>query len=180
MNLRIGNLIACAFFLLPTLALAGHNPAVQPIFFEELAQALPSSQPQPLATNGDVTDVSWAGLAWAVENVKHTHVPMIIEFYSANPSDCVKLNPTGVDECLPQARATLATAARYAGRVDVVRFNVQLRPSVLNGPDVRVLPTHLFIADYSDSQHYTAIKIWGLLDEQGLNEAIQETFRVNP
>jgi thioredoxin-like negative regulator of GroEL len=181
MKLTVRNLVACAAFLLPAVGLAGHNPAVQPIFFDELAQALPASQPQPIAVgNGALVDVTWAGLAWAVDNVKRTHVPLIIEFYSPDASDCIKLNPTGNDECLPQAPAILDTAVNYQGRVDVVRFNVQLHPQVLNGPDVRVLPTHIFIADYSDSQHYTAIKIWGLIDEQGLQQTIQQTFKIAP
>jgi thioredoxin-like negative regulator of GroEL len=181
MKLKVRNLVACAAFLLPAVSLAGHNPAVQPIFFEELAQALPASQPQPISVDSSALfDVTWAGLAWAVDNVKRTHVPLIIEFYSADANDCIRFNPVGTDECSPQVPTILDTAVHYSGRVDVVRFNVQQHPQVLNGPDVRVLPTHIFIADYSDTQHYTAIKIWGLIDEQGLQQTIQQTFKLNP
>jgi hypothetical protein len=89
-------------------------------------------------------------------------------------------NVNGVDECTPQFPEIWRTAIAYKGRVDVVRFNVQLHPPVLSGPDVQALPSHIFIADYTDSQHYTAIKVWGLLDQQGLEQTIQQTFNIAP
>jgi len=180
MNLILRNFLFCAILLVPTLSFARQNAAVQPLFFEQLHNALPANQPLPISTNGAVSEVTWQGLAWAVENVKTTHVPVVIEFYSADASDCTKFNPTGKDECTPQIPETVSAAAQFQGRVEFLRFNVQLFPNVLNGPDVRVLPTHIFIADFTDTQHYTAIKVWGLLDQQGLEQVVQQTFNIAP
>ncbi|HEY9774699.1 MAG TPA: hypothetical protein V6C81_13140 [Planktothrix sp.] len=175
----------CGFFLglafvIPAVCLARWNPAVQNIFFEELEKALPSQQPPPLASaGGTISVVSYPGLAWAVDNVKNSHRPLIISFNSVS-SDCIRWNVNHVDDCPAQSTADVDIANHYAGTVDVVVFNVQLHPQVMNGPDVQALPSHIFIADYTDSQHYTAIKVWGLMDEQGLEQTIQQTFNIAP
>lgn len=171
------SLLFSAFvFLIPATTFAAHNPAVQPLFFEQLSASAPTDQPAPIATVDGVTEVSWEGLAWEVQNVTTSHVPLVIEFYSDDSSDCQRMNPTGADECAPQL-AQFNAASLSHDQVRFVRFNVRRHPQVLDGPDVRVLPSHIFIAAYTDTQHYTAIKIWGYLDQDGLSQAMDETFR---
>jgi len=165
--------------LLPVASFAGRNPAVQPLFFEQLQAALPSSQPEPITTSGAVSDVTWQGLAWEVDNVKTSHVPIVIEFYSDDSGDCQRFNPVGTDECAPQLAQFDSASSSYGDNVKFIRFNVRLHPDVVNGPDVRVLPTHFFIADYTDTQHYTAVKVWGMLDEAGIAQVIQQTFNIS-
>jgi len=181
MKSYLRNFLVCAALIVPAICFARWNPAVQNSFFQDLEQALPAQQPPPLAIAGGVlSDVNWAGLAWAVNNVKTTHRPLIISFYSADPNTCVKWNLKGVDDCGNQVNADFYIANHYAGQIDVVRINVQFHPQVMNGPDVQSLPTHFFIGDYTDSQHYTAVKVWGLMDEQGLEQLIQQTFNIGP
>ncbi|HEY9714395.1 MAG TPA: hypothetical protein V6C72_13070, partial [Chroococcales cyanobacterium] len=79
---------------LPSVTMARQNPAVQPLFFEQLETATPAAQPAPISTSGAVTEVSWAGLAWELQNLKSSPVPLVIEFSSASQSDCVNWNPT--------------------------------------------------------------------------------------
>jgi hypothetical protein len=171
--------LSAALVIAPTASFAGRNPAVQPIFFQQLESVAPASQPAPVAQVGSIVEVTYAGLAWEVNNVKNTHIPLVVELVSGDPAACAA-QPGGLNECLAQYPASDRTALAYAGRVRFVRFNVQQHPGVLNGPDVRVLPTHLFIADYTDSTHYTAIKVWGLIDQSGLEQVIQETFNIAP
>ena len=171
-------LLLSAVFILPAAAFAGRNPAVQNIFFEQLQSSLPSSQPPAITTAGGVTEVTWAGLAWEVDNVKTSHVPVVIEFYSDDVGDCQRFNPVGTDECTPDLDQFVQASAQYGDSVRFIRFNVRLHPVVLNGPDVRVLPTHIFIADYSDTQHYSAIKVWGLLNAAAVEQVIGQTFNV--
>ncbi len=165
----------------PALSFA-RNQAVQPIFFEQLEQAQSSAPAN--STSGVVTEVTWSELAWEVQNVKTSGIPLVIEFYSANPQDCANTNSASnaaaTDECTAQVSQSAGLQNTYLGRVKVVRFNVQQHPSVVQGPDVRVLPTHMFIGSYADSQHYVAIRIWGLMDESALQDVIQQTFHINP
>lgn len=74
------------------------NPAVQPIFFEHLQNVLPSSEPAAVGRDGTVTEVTLEGLAWAVNNVKNDHVPLVIEFYSSNQSTCAVNAQSGDNE----------------------------------------------------------------------------------
>lgn len=53
-------------------------------------------------------------------------------------------------------------------------------PVLLNGPDVRVLPSHIFVADYTDTSHYSAMKVGGYLDKQALQSVVKDTLAVDP
>jgi hypothetical protein len=163
-----------------TPAFANHNPAVQPIFFEQLQNVLPADEPAALAQDGAVTEVTLSGLAWAIDNVKNDHVPLVIEFYSSDQSMCAVLPQSGISECLLQMSATPLAAANYQGRVKFLRIDVSKYSSLLNGPDVRVLPSHIVIADYSDTTHYTAIKVGGYLSMPGLQSLVKEILSIEP
>ena len=158
------------------------NPAVQPIFFEHLQSVLPSSEPAAVSYDGKVTEVTLEGLAWAVANFKNDRIPLVIEFYSSNQSDCVVDNQSqpGTNECASQANVTAAAAAPYQDRVRFLRIDVSKYPVLLNGPDVRVLPSHIFLSDYSDTTHYSAIKVGGYLNTQALQSAVKDTLAVDP
>jgi hypothetical protein len=171
---------ALTLFAFATNVEARVNPAVQPIFFEHLQNVLPSSEPAAVGHDGTVTEVTLEGLAWAVNNVKNDHVPLVIEFYSSNQSACVVNAQSGDNECVSQARVTAAAAAPYQDRVRFLRIDVSNYSVLLNGPDVRVLPSHIFVADYSDSTHYSAIKVGGYLDQQALQSAVKDTLAVDP
>jgi hypothetical protein len=161
-------------------ALARNNPAVQPIFFEHLQAALSTSEPAPTIQSGTVTEVTLSSLAWAVDNVKNDPVPLVIEFYSSNQNDCAISPQTTDNECALQETATPAAAAQYPGRVRFLRIDVNQYPILLNGPDVRVLPSHIVVSAYTDTTHYTASKVAGYLDEAGLESLIKADLAIDP
>jgi hypothetical protein len=161
-------------------ATARQNPAVQPIFFEHLQAELPTSEPAPIGQQGDVTEVTLAGLAWAVDNVKNDPVPLVIEFYSSDASACATSLSNGTNECTIQPAATQLAAANYPNRVRFLRIDVKNYPVLLNGPDVRVLPSHIIVAGYTDTNTYTAIKVGGYLSDTQIQSLVKETLGINP
>jgi len=159
--------------------LARQNPAVQPIFFENLQASLPAAGSQrPDLPAGDVSDLTLSQLALVVADLQNDPVPLIVEFYSSDPAACAITQSTGANECQAQASATEAAAAQYPGRVRFVRIDVKNYPILLNGPDVRVLPSHIVIASYLDTTHYSAFKVSGYLSLDGLQSLIQSNLSI--
>lgn len=167
---------------------ARNNPAVQPIFFETLESALANtgtgsgSAPAPLSQDGSVSEVTLPGLAWAVANFKNDHIPLVIEFYSSNQNVCAvsQNQQMSGNECAMQMAVTAQAAAPYQDRVKFLRIDVSKYPVLLNGPDIRVLPSHIFISDYTDSNNYAAVKVWGYLSGPALQSVIKDTLAVDP
>jgi hypothetical protein len=180
MKTLLVSLILLSSITAPIAASAYVNPAVQPIFFEHLKSALPSSEPFPAPQPGAVTEVTLAGLAWAVDNLRNDPVPLFVEFYSGNQNDCALSTQTGDNECELQQTATPPVAAQYPGRVKFLRIDVNKYPVLLNGPDVRVLPSHIVISSYSDTTHYGASKVGGYLDEAGIESLIKSELDLDP
>jgi hypothetical protein len=173
---------ACAAAMMLTVvdAHAHFNPSVRESFFEDLHAAAPASKPAPVAVDGAVTEVTWEGLAWEVQNAGRTNVPLVIEFYSMDAAQCGAYNVTGPAECVAQILPTARTAASFGSKVRFVRFDVSRHPAVLGTPDVRVLPMHIFVAAYTDTAHYKAVRVWGYLNQTQLTEVVTDTFDVRP
>ncbi|HEY9793417.1 MAG TPA: hypothetical protein V6D22_23655 [Candidatus Obscuribacterales bacterium] len=171
--------LIAAIFGLSNTALARNNPSVQPWFFEQIEQHAPAAEP-PASNTGDVIEASAERLAWELEQARSTRTPLVIEFYSSDPVQCAQYNVTGPGECKAQLAEFERAASQYAGRVRFIRCDVASFGAILNGPDVRVLPTHVFVSTYDDSTHYDAIKVWGLLRVNQLDEAITDTFNIAP
>ena len=169
---------ALEFFAVPVFARV--NQAVQPLFFEHLQSALTSGQSPPSIHAGAVNEVSLADLAWAVDNLKSDPVPLVIEFYSSNTADCLLTPNSQENECDLQDDAEAAAAANYPGRVRFLRIDVSKYPILLNGPDVRALPSHIFIAAYSDTTHYTANKAMGYFDTSAIESLVKDSLRIDP
>jgi thioredoxin-like negative regulator of GroEL len=154
------------------------NPTVRESFFEELQLAAPANKPAAVDVDGSVTEVTWQGLAWEVENTAKTKVPLVVQFYSSDPLYCLPWRAVG--ECAAQLMMTPRVASQYAGRVRFVRFDVNRHPSLLHTVDVPTLPLHMFVVSYTDTAHYEATAVKGFIDEVSFQNQIEDVFGFKP
>jgi thiol-disulfide isomerase/thioredoxin len=141
----------------------GVQPDVQNITFQTIVDDATASPPAPQA----------AALLAALNNASSTGRPLVIEFYSRNSAACTA---NGVDECQEQVPVTQAVVQKYQSQIDFISVAVEDVPGILATPDVHAL-THIFVTSYTDPQTYVATKVWGFINEHGMDQCIGQAFK---
>lgn len=136
-----------------------------------------SAAPAP-ASAASFEDVNRARL----EQIVHSNDgPIVVEFY--DPTD-----PDTSGECARQQAIFEATAARYAGRVTFLRFDIRQDQAMASAGRLVVCPTHLFINHHfpdpttvpTSVPNRTPFRQWGLLTGAQLEELIADFFGIAP
>lgn len=171
-TLLVALLALAASFFMPVAQAAPSRAAQRPLENEilRIAQtAQPSSQP---AQTG-VRDVSWDELQ---QEIASNRGAIVIEFYRNGYPD----DPAIADDCnncAKQLSGYQNTAARFAGKVTFLRFDVDNHPQLMQFGLV-VFPTHIFMV-HNQSDLWTH-SIRGFLTEKQFEEVIEDLFKIKP
>lgn len=126
---------------------------------------------QPAQTG--VRDVSWADLQ---QEIASNRGAIVIEFYRNGYPDDPQV-ADDCDNCANQLSSYENTAARFAGKVTFLRFDVDKHPQLMQYGLV-VYPTHIFMM-HSQSDLWT-LSVRGFLTEKQLEELMDELFKIKP
>jgi hypothetical protein len=126
---------------------------------------------QPAHTG--VRDVSWTELQ---QEIASNRGAIVIEFYRNGYPDDPNV-ADDCDNCANQLSGYENTAARFAGKVTFLRFDVDKHPQLMNYGLV-VYPTHIFMV-HSPSDLWT-FSVRGFLTEKQFSELMEELFKIKP
>lgn len=126
------------------------------------------------ANRNTVTTLSVTELDTTTQSaVSAAATPVVIEFY--NPKD-----PDVNGECAKQVSAFTNAKAHYAGRVTMIRVDVNTQDqTMIQRSRIAVCPTHLFVLENKQGA-IVAKRIWGYLSEDQLKELIEEFWGIKP
>lgn len=159
-------------FLIPVAEAAPARSAQRPLENEMLRIAQTAQGTTQPAHTG-VRDVSWAELQ---QEIASNRGAIVIEFYrNGYPDDPAIADDC--DNCAKQLSGYENTAARFAGKVTFLRFDVDKYPQLMQYGLV-VFPTHIFMV-HSQSELWTH-SIRGFLTEKQFEEVMEDLFKIKP
>lgn len=164
--------LVVTFVFCSTADAAPARSALRPLENEMLriAQTAQGST-QPAQTG--VRDVSWDELQ---QEIASNRGAIVIEFYrNGYPDDPAVADDC--DNCANQLGGYENTAARFAGKVTFLRFDVDKHPQLMQYGLV-VFPTHIFMM-HSQSDLWT-LSVRGFLNEKQFEELMDELFKIKP
>lgn len=177
-NLYLITLIAALAALVVSFALcskadaAPARSALRPLE-NEMLRIAQTAQGTKQPTQTGVRDVSWDELQ---QEIASNRGAIVIEFYrNGYPDDPAIADDC--DNCANQLSGYENTAARFAGKVTFLRFDVDKHPQLMQYGLV-VYPTHIFMM-HSQSDLWT-LSVRGFLNEKQFEELIDELFKIKP
>jgi|GEM_PF-685723 len=130
----------------------------------------------PAASAANIEEVNTARLQ---QIVRSNGGPIVVEFYDSQ-------SPDTSGECARERPIFEATAARYAGQVTFLRFDIAQDQALAFAGRLVVCPTHLFINNHfpdpttvpTSVPNRTPFRHWGILTGDQFEELITEFFGI--
>lgn len=164
---------ALAIILFMPVAEAAPARAAQRQLENEIMRIAQTAQGTTQPAQTGVRDVSWDELQ---QEIASNRGAIVIEFYrNGYPDDPAIADDC--DNCAKQLSGYENTAARFAGKVTFLRFDVDKHPQLMQYGLV-VFPTHIFMM-HSQSDLWTH-SIRGFLTEKQYEEVIEAMFKIKP